>query len=361
MMWRKPCSGRVRLAPVAGSRLIRAGRSHALFWLKAGPCHDFGDLMKQSLVRHMNGATAPAILAITSFFLMWPFARLDFDRHHDGYMLAQAISVHQGGAVHADVFAQYGPITPWLQSLALFLPMGPGLALRTMNVGFIALTVFLLADMGRRAPRHWPVSRSVGWWAAIAWIVLADLWLGVPMLPWSSTLAALLSVATLYAFTRSMRNAEDGCTRAARTNALAGGVLLGLMPFTRINVGLSAMAVLFVVAVLIIITERSSKRTPASLFVLGAFLSVLTVVAVLASTNSLGDFYYQSIEWPLTWGRKAADAWQTQKSLEAILALQVPPVTLACVALFLQLRARAIQRGWSVTSSGPLASLCLSV
>lgn len=182
-------------------------------------------------------------MAIASFFLLWPFARLDFDRHHDGCMLAQAIAVNHGEAVHADVFAQYGPMTPWLQSVALFLPIGPGLALRTLNVALVALTVFLLADMGRRTPRNWPVSTAVGWWAAIAWIALADVWIGIPMLPWSSTLAAMLSVATLYCLTKSLHYAEDARVVASAATALAGGLLLGLMPFSRINVGLSAMAV----------------------------------------------------------------------------------------------------------------------
>jgi hypothetical protein len=173
--------------------------------------------------------------------------------------------------------------------------MGPALALRTMNVAFIAATVFLLADMGRGSPRAWPISRAVGWWAAFAWILLADVWTGNPMLPWSSTLAAMLSVATLYLLTRSMRYSEEGHTRAASIVAFSGGVVLGLIVFTRINVGLSAMGVCLLAAGLIRHVERDTKRIASGLFIVGTLSSFLSVIVILASTSSLTDFYYQFI------------------------------------------------------------------
>jgi hypothetical protein len=316
------------------------------------PRLDPPDLATGDRPRRLHPATGPALLAVTSFIVLWPFARLDFDRHHDGYMLAQALAVHQGGAIHGDAFAQYGPVTPWLQSAALFLPMGPALALRTLNVALIAVTVFLLADMGRNSPKSWPVSRAVGCWAAVAWILLADVWIAFSMLPWSSTLTALLSVATLYLLTRSLRFAEDGRTRAASVSGLAGGALLGLMPFTRINVGLSAVAVCLVVAALTFAVERGSKRTLVKFFVLGTFLSSLTVVLVLFSTHSLDDFYYQAFEWPLTWGPEASGRLNTATVIMKAFAFQAMPVGLVCGVLFLQLRVRGVQHRLVVSKPG---------
>lgn len=308
--------------------------------------------MKHSPFQTLPAAAGPAMLAVASFLLLWPFARLDFDRHHDGYMLAQAIAVHGGAAVQGDVFAQYGPVTPWVQSIALFLPLGPGLALRMINVVFIAVTVFLLADMGRNSPHGWPVSRAVGWWAAIAWLVLADVWIGIPMLPWSSTLAAMISVATLYLLMRSMRFAEDGRIRAASTAAVVSGVLLGLLPFTRINVGVSAVAVCLVIAVLIFVRGGSAQKRLATTFILGILLSFFVVVGILAGTGSLPDFYQQSIRWPMTWQQQSTEKGRTQAFLISIFTFQALPVALVCAALYLQSRARTIQRGWSVTTSG---------
>jgi hypothetical protein len=308
--------------------------------------------MKQSPFQALPAATGPAMLAAASFLLLWPFARLDFDRYHDGYMLAQAIAVHGGASIQGDVFAQYGPVTPWIQSIALFLPIGPGLALRTINVVFIAVTVLLLADMGRNSPRGWPITRAVGWWAAITWLVLADVWIGIPMLPWSSTLCAMFSVATLYLLMRSMRYAQDGRSRAASAAAVFGGVFLGLMPFTRITVGVSAVAVCLVLAVLILFRGAGAQKRLATIFMLGILVSAVIVVAALAGTGSVGDFYQQSIRWPLTWRQNATENLRTQAFLGSIIIFQAVPVTLVCVVLYLQSRVRTAPRGWTVSTSG---------
>jgi len=308
--------------------------------------------MTRKLLRSLPAATGPAVFAAASFLLLWPFARLDFDPYHDGYMLAQAMAVHEGGSIQSDAFTQYGPVTSWFQSVALFLPMGPALALRTINVVFIAVTLFLLADMGRKRPRGWPVSRAVGWWAAIAWVVLADIWMGIPMLPWSSTLAAMFSVAALYFVTRSMRFAEDGFIRAAFGTALLSGVCLGLMPFTRITVGISAVAVGLSVAALILVKEGSGPRKVGTAFVFGIFLSISAVISILAGTDSLADYYQQAIRWPLTWRQAATENLHTEAFLTSIFLFQATPVALACGVLFLQSRARTVQRGWSLSRSG---------
>lgn len=308
--------------------------------------------MRRNLFQRLPGATGPVVFAVATFILLWQFSRLDFDRHHDGYMLAQAIAVHQGGAVHAGVVAQYGPVTPWVQSLAMYLPIGPGLALRTMNVVFISVTVFFLADMGRRTPANWPVSRAAGWWSAIAWIVLADVWLGKPMLPWSSTLATMLSVAVLYLLTRSIRYAGEARFKAAGAAALSSGALLGLIPFTRINVGLSAVAICLVVAVVILVTDRGSHRPSTGLFILGMFLSSLTVIAILVGTDSLADFYSQAIREPLAWGQYASAGWYTRDFLTSTVGQQAIPVALVGTGLFLLSRARTMQRELSALRSG---------
>lgn len=113
------------------------------------------------------------------------------------------------------------------------------------------------------------------------------------------------------------------------------------MPFTRINVGLSAVAVCIVMAALIVFGERGTKRSVATLFIFGTTLSMLTIVIVLARTNSLSEFYRQSIEWPVTWGRNSIDGSHAQGWLRYTLIRQTFPVALACAALCLQFWARS--------------------
>ena len=44
------------------------------------------------------------ILSFLTFILLIPFSRLDFDYHHDGYMLAQIIGISNGFEIHKEIF-----------------------------------------------------------------------------------------------------------------------------------------------------------------------------------------------------------------------------------------------------------------
>mgnify|MGYP000709907813 CR=1 FL=1 len=83
-------------------------------------------------------------LGFFSFVVLVQFSSLDFDPHHDGYMLADAISISQGKFLFSEAFGQYGPITPWIQALFVGLPFeSPALALRILNSLMISISVFL--------------------------------------------------------------------------------------------------------------------------------------------------------------------------------------------------------------------------
>jgi hypothetical protein len=70
------------------------------------------------------------ILSFLTFIFLIPFSRLDFDYHHDGYMLAQIIGISNGYEIHKEIFAQYGPVSPLVYSAFLLLPLSPALSIR---------------------------------------------------------------------------------------------------------------------------------------------------------------------------------------------------------------------------------------
>ena len=122
------------------------------------PSSETGDRLNETGKRANSRLifVAPAI-GVTFFLIQIPFARIAFDSHHDGYMLAAAIGVKDGGVIHRDVVSQYGPITTLLHSVALLLPFGPALALRLFTAFQLAVTAALIADLGRVAPKGWPL------------------------------------------------------------------------------------------------------------------------------------------------------------------------------------------------------------
>jgi hypothetical protein len=293
----------------------------------------------------LSGLPASAFGLLT-FLLLLPFARLDIDRHHDGYMVAQALAVHQGFTMHSQVFGQYGPVTPWMQSLALFLPVGPVLALRIANSALIAITVFAMADMGRVRPLAWPISRRVGWWSAIAWFLLADVWVGIPMLPWPPVLAVALTVLGIYFLTRALALREMGKARRASLEGIVAGAALGLVPFTRLSFGVSSLLVVGVCGAIVFVL-RGRRLGPASWSVLaGVGLTFGGVLLVLLGTGSLDDYVAQAIIWPLQWADNASESggWDTWNNLARVYREQAIPVVLVGLVALASWRRGALTR-----------------
>ncbi len=251
-----------------------------------------------------------------AFRVVLPFARLDFDRHHDGIMVAQAVAVHLGYSIHTDVNAQYGPVTPWVHSLFLNIDsIGPLFALRLANTLFIALTVFFITDLGRIAPSNWKITSTATKFSAVLWIILCDVWIGVTMHPWSSTLAALIVSAALYFLAKSQQKSLAKHTHWAFIWALVSGFLLGIGPFTRLNVGLLSIFATVGLLLIFSFSRPLSWRKTSLGFSIGAAISISSILIYLMLNDSLMDFYNQAIVWPRDWAPEAIEGWKTKENL----------------------------------------------
>lgn len=229
--------------------------------------------------------------------LFTPFSLIDFDAHHDGYMLAQAVAINQGGLIYLDAFAQYGPVTPWFQSLftGLFSEF-PAVGLRFSNVIVLALTTFVVADFGRNMPAWWPIKRFSARLAALIWILTADFFYSVPMLPWSSALATLFGLSSIYFFGRASHQASK---HFRVLYFCLGGVAAALTIFTRINVGLPLLLVAIGLAIFAILGKMKIQN--AHYFVSAFLATVFMVLMVLGLSGSLKEAINQSVLWPLQW------------------------------------------------------------
>ena len=301
------------------------------------------------LRRHLDGLPGSVALSLAALCVLLPFARLDFDAHHDGIMLAAAIAVRDGFHVQGDVFAQYGPITPWLQALALLLPLSPALAIRVLNVLLIAVVVFVLSDIGRVRPAYWPTRTWTGRLAAVAWIGLADVFGWVPMLPWSSTVAAALSAIGLYCIVRALHQCNLERTLESRKWSFVAGLMIGLLPFARVNVGLATLATFLAIG-LCVACLRTPEATCARFGLVGALTSIVMILTMLAITHSLADWWQQTIIFPPRWATDAADRNDTGMLFErAVKALLVPLVVVAVLSvMWLLVRATSNRTRWAL-------------
>jgi hypothetical protein len=276
-------------------------------------------------------------LSLVTFVILMPFARLDFDSHHDGFMLAQAIAIRDGLSIHSEISSPYGPVTPWLQSWALSLPLGPALALRVLNSALIALTVFLIADIGRNRHRSSPLTYGAGVFAAVTWVLLADVWLGVTMLPWSSTLVAMLTALFLYLFSRARTSELRGRSRSSTILSVLAGCSLGIMMFTRLSVGVGT---LLVVVVGVFIIDRGTERPGRNQLpyvLLGAAIGVMGIIARLVVEGSWGAYVDDSILWPLKFGSEYG-ALSLSRQVEFLIYILPQVVSVGAVLLVVGLQ-----------------------
>ena len=247
--------------------------------------------------------------AIISFAVMVPVARLDPDLHHDGLMSTAALAFSRLQRPHTDFFAQYGPGSPIVQSIPMFLGVPSVLGVRLMTALFVSITIFPMVDLGRSAPRSWGLEQRSTLLVAVCWFVLADFFLGVPMLPWSSVIATAGVMMSIYLISVGVQRDEEGTPDQPRRMFVAAGVVGSLLPFIRLTVG----GVYLVMIVALLVLCGRSARDPrysrfARWFVRGTAFGLVSQAVGLLLIGSLAEWFRQSVLWPLSWSAEVQEA-----------------------------------------------------
>jgi len=285
---------------------------------------------KQILERH-----ASLGVLILSFSWLSLFSFLDFDSHHDGYMLAQAIALRDGLLMHTQVAGQYGPVSPLTQSWFLSLPFGEAFSLRIWTVFHLSLTAFFIADLGRVWPNSWDLPRQVFPIGAALWVLSSDVPAFGYMLPWSSVQGTFFNVLALYLLLGAKKNWERNPVLSVMLGLLSGAII-GLIPFARINVGLA----LWGAVLLLWIGNHRQVLAPSKLFTMvgvGAFGSAVTVFLLMELTGATNAFVTQAILNPARWAISAgaSNQWNTANSLVEIAITLIPSILIALLAILL--------------------------
>lgn len=263
------------------------------------------------------------------FFVYFPFAKLDFDRHHDGLMVAIAIAASQGFKLGPEVDAGYGLVTAWIQGFFINLDIfGPLLTIRILNVIFISLIVFFMCDLSRVAPETWQINSSAMRLSAVTWILLCDLWVGVVMLPWPSVVVCAMVASALYFLAIAAKFHSDKRETLAILFSFVSGIIFGLGIFTRINVGLISISGIIFVLLVFAIGSPSDWRKIATTACSGILVSVIFVCAFLVISSSWSDYLNQAIIGPRKWATKNIEDWNTIENIVRMLIQQSTQVLL---------------------------------
>jgi len=243
---------------------------------------------------------APFSVTIFTFFAFLPLAWWGFDAHHNGLMLAIATGVSQGKAIHSEVFTQYGPITSWSQAPFVLLGGGSAVALTIWATVLIALTAGLVAAIPNFAPRGFGISYRISVPSAIVWVLLSPSWAMGGIQTWSSVMASFLLMAASTFSLLGIRMRDEGRFLRARYFWVAAGAIVGVMPFTRLNVGL-VLWLLLLIGLSFFGRSRLWDRPDRGALISGWIASTSIILVILGAAGSLSDYLDQSIVTPYLW------------------------------------------------------------
>ena len=137
------------------------------------------------------------LLSLIAGVIFYPFARIGLDPHHDGIMLKPALDVLAGQVLYRDTFSQYGPLTTYLQALALAV-QPTLLSLRVLSVLANAVSLFFLYLAWRVL-----LPRSLSLVASLLFVIHAQFFDPMfPLIPWSSVLALFPQSVAIFSLMR---------------------------------------------------------------------------------------------------------------------------------------------------------------
>ncbi len=244
-------------------------------------------------------ALIAGLLALSLAVLLLPFARQGIDPHHDGIMLKPALDVLSGQVLFRDTFSQYGALTTYLQTTALWFQ--PTLLLiRYQTVAAYAVTLFFLYAAWRMI-----LPRSLAIVSCALFILfipayeknwLDQYWM---LVPWSSVFALLFQAIGLYALFRLI----------AGTQATCWGLLLGAACacafWCRQPVGIIMAGCLVVIWLALWWTNWApadqSRRSVLAGHIVGFVVVHVAFLGGFLLSGAGPEWWYQNFTWPRKW------------------------------------------------------------
>lgn len=250
-------------------------------------------------------ALIAGLLAIILAILLLPFARQGIDPHHDGIMLKPALDVLAGQVLFRDTFTQYGALTTYLQTAALWF-QPTLLSLRLQTVAAYAVTLFFLYAAWRMI-----LPRSLAIVSCALFILfipayeknwLDQYWM---LLPWSSVYAMMFQSVVLYALFRVIRS-EQPVAWGAILGAACAGVFWCRQPVGMITTG--CVAVIWLALWWTNWAPASQSKRSILLGILAGFAVVNAVLlgGILIS-GALPEWWYQNFVWPRRWAMESVN------------------------------------------------------
>ncbi|MBI4402637.1 MAG: hypothetical protein HY537_00660 [Deltaproteobacteria bacterium] len=225
------------------------------------------------------------------------FAYIGVDAIHDGMMLKTALDLESGQSLHKEVWFIFGSLTAYIQVFFLWA-LGDTLAsLRTSALCAYALCSGLLYLCWRQ---FLPVSLAL--LSVFVWYVFAPFYLPSNLGRfhiWSSVYALLFQALSLLL----LISTSTSTSRKPTILYLCCGITASLTFWCRQPVGVFLTMACGAALIINHLKERRLLLRSLVFFALGCLAVHGFALACLFSKNALGDWYFQTIQFPAKWAQ----------------------------------------------------------
>jgi hypothetical protein len=255
-------------------------------------------------------------LVLVTYLILAPYG---IDPMHDGIMLGAARLVSEGGAVHRDAFAMYGPLTTWIQVLEYRVGGETLLGLRVGSSIALSLSTLLTFVAFRRL-----FGDAVAGVSTIFWALSAPFVLGVfDQIPWNSDYVLLFQSASMVLLTRRRQFKVGKWTIEPEWLV---GVLMASIFLSRISVGALTMVL---VAIDFVIRRRWNSLLKITA---GYALCLSLVLFVVMLQGGLSAWWFQFVQFPRLRFLVKAGEGGIENIKMALLTLGIPTSGLLLIA-----------------------------
>lgn len=251
-------------------------------------------------------------ILMTQLPILWKIYTWEPDQHHDGVMFAAAVAVLNGGLPNQDVFAQYGPITPWIQGLWLNLTSPTVLNMRLLTIIFILGISLLVFKLLRR---ELPINLAL--LCTFSWTLT-----GPFGLPWSSLITTFLALLVTWVVSMAVKSVDN---KLRQTLLILAALISVIGTFTRIHFILIG----FAVGLYLRLTKQKSRFFGLNYYEIASLTFFGLFYLIFESLGILKPYLQQCIFWAFG---SYSTAPELSKSL-VIDFLWIPVVGLFCLIL----------------------------
>jgi hypothetical protein len=263
-------------------------------------------------------------IATSSYFLIYPFAVIGVDPHHDGLIFKASYDVALGATPFRDTFLQYGMLLHLIHAAFIKLFGAKLIVIRLITAFCYAATAPLLWLFWRQF-----VGSALALFAVALWIGLAPFYL-VTLLPWSSSTILPLQILSILAMLSWYRRRSGlqlfiaGMLSAAifwirlPSGVLQGGCCLALLAYFAVFEGT-------------LLKKPRVVLTELGLAILGFLIASFPLVLFLWVKGGLYDFFLQSFVMAFVFATSIPQVWNDSTNIAGSIVASLFPFWLNVV------------------------------